>query len=135
MTTANVLCSHGVVHIVDAVMVPKVSPTLAPAPFPPSMNVVETAMLTFRYWWKLSRKQIWWFQVMDHSHCLPLTNNAFYAMPLVVEGLTKEELQQVSEYHVVNEVAAKSSHVEKQNASVPATLLQSQLGCERARRI
>merc|ERR1712127_588604 len=41
VTQANVVCSNGVVHVVDAVLVPTFGSTSAPAPTP--LSIVETA--------------------------------------------------------------------------------------------
>jgi len=113
VTTANVLCTNGVVHIVNAVIVPNVSPTPTPAPYPPTMTVVETAMaqsgLLSLVGALVSADLVDALSGDGPMTVFAPTNDAFDAISSVVAGLTKEQLQQVLEYHVISGVTAKST--------------------------
>merc|ERR1740130_1333618 len=108
VTTADVLCTNGVVHIVNAVIVPNLS-LAAAAP----MSIVETAQATPDLS-SLVDALVQADLVDALSGDGPFTvfaptNEAFDAISSVVANLTMEQLQQVLEYHVVSGLALQQS--------------------------
>jgi len=123
VTTANVLCTNGVVHIVDAVIVPNVMPIPpAPSPDPPTDDILETAMSTPQLSSLVGAiKTAGLVDVLSGDGPFTVfapTNDAFDAISAVVAGLTTEQLAQVLEYHVVNGLA-KSSDLTNMQVLLP----------------
>jgi transforming growth factor-beta-induced protein len=113
VTTANVLCTNGVVHIVDAVIVPNVMPTPpAPSPDPPTDDILEIAMSTPQLSSLVDAiKTAGLVDALSGDGPFTVfapTNDAFDAISSVVAGLTTDQLAQVLEYHVVNGEAKSS---------------------------
>merc|ERR1711865_55307 len=101
VTTADVMCANGVVHIVDRVLIPKLS-SAAPA----SMSIVETAQATPALS-SLVDALVQADLVDTLSGDGPFTvfaptNEAFAAISFTVGGLSMEQLQHLLEYHVVS---------------------------------
>jgi len=101
VTTADVMCANGVVHIVDRVLIPKLS-SAAPA----SMSIVETAQATPALS-SLVDALVQADLVDTLSGDGPFTvfaptNEAFAAISSTVGGLSMEQLQHLLEYHVVS---------------------------------
>jgi len=112
VTQANVVCSNGVVHVVDAVLVPTLAPTGTTTPTP-ALNIVETAQ-------SLPELSTLVQQLTDADLVTALsapgamtvfapTNDAFDAISSVLSGLSPEELADALKYHVVPGVAAMST--------------------------
>merc|ERR1711865_612479 len=101
VTTANVVCSNGVVHIVDAVLIPNLA----------AQSIVDTAQAVPNL---SSLVEAWVATGLDTMvlnrdgpfTVFAPTNAAFAAISSVTAGLSME---QVLEYHVVRRVAAKST--------------------------
>jgi len=106
VTTADVLCSNGVVHIVNAVLVPNSLRTIVDfAVASPMLSSLVGALQTANLVDALSGPGP--FTVFAP------TNDAFAAISSIVDGLTVEQLTEVLEYHVITGVAAKSTDLSK----------------------
>merc|ERR1711957_1074193 len=118
VTTADVLCTNGVVHIVDAVIVPNLS-LAAAAP----MNIVETAQsvpeLSSLVGALVQADLVDALSGDGPFTVFAPTNDAFDAISSVVAGLTMEQLQQVLEYHVISGVAALSTDLTNMEVLLP----------------
>jgi transforming growth factor-beta-induced protein len=107
VTTRDVLCSNGVVHIVDAVIIPNLSTTMVSAleELSPRKSIVETAEATpalSTLVGALARADLVDALSGDGPFTVfAPTNDAFDAISKVVAGLSKEQLAAVLEYHVV----------------------------------
>merc|ERR1711865_360838 len=101
VTTADVLCSNGVVHIVNAVLIPNSLRTIVDlAVGTPELSSLVGALQTANLVDTLSGPGP--FTVFAP------TNDAFAAISSVVEGLTVDQLTQILENHVISGVAAKA---------------------------
>merc|ERR1740130_1330419 len=118
VTTADVLCTNGVVHIVNAVIVPNLS-LAAAAP----MSIVETAQsvpeLSSLVGALVQADLVDALSGDGPFTVFAPTNDAFDAISSVVAGLTKEQLQQVLEYHVISGVTAKSTDLTNMEVLLP----------------
>jgi len=113
VTLANVVCSNGVVHVVDAVLVPTFGSTPTTSAPAPTQNIVETAeslpeLSTLVQ--KLTDADL----VTALSGPGPMTvfaptNDAFDAVSSVLSGLSPEDLADALKYHVISGVAAQST--------------------------
>merc|ERR1712028_294886 len=118
VTTADVLCSNGVVHIVNAVLIPKLG--LEP---PALLNIVETAEAVPELS-SLVNALVEADLVDTLSGDGPFTvfaptNDAFDAISSVVQGLTKEQLAMVLEYHVVSGAAVMAGDLTNMETILP----------------
>merc|ERR1712160_110780 len=118
VTTADVLCTNGVVHIVNAVIVPNLSLAVA-AP----MSIVETAQsvpeLSSLVGALVQADLVNALSGDGPFTVFAPTNEAFDAISSVVAGLTMEQLQHVLEYHVVSGAAVKSSDLTNMEVIFP----------------
>merc|ERR1712166_604640 len=105
VTTADVLCSNGVVHIVNAVLIPN-TPALG-------RTIVELAVAS-----PMLSSLVGALQTANLVETLsgpgPFTvfaptNDAFAAISSVVDGLTVDQLTKVLENHVISGVSAKAA--------------------------
>jgi transforming growth factor-beta-induced protein len=111
VTTADVMATNGVVHIVDAVLVPNLAGP-SPPPAPATMNIVQLAQATPA----LSNLTA---LLVSHNLTDTLsgagpftvfapTNDAFAAAADVIATLTDDQITQVLTYHVVGGKATSS---------------------------
>jgi len=118
VTTADVVCSNGVVHIVDAVLIPKLS-LAAAAP----MSIVETAQsvpeLSSLVDALVAADLVDALSTAGPFTVFAPTNDAFAAISSVVAGLTTLQLQQVLEYHVVSGAAVKAGDLSNMQVILP----------------
>merc|ERR1712160_224060 len=118
VTTADVLCTNGVVHIVNAVIVPNLS-LAAAAP----MSIVETAQsvpeLSSLVGALVQADLVDALSGDGPFTVFAPTNDAFDAISSVVAGLTMEQLQDVLLYHVISGVAAKSTDLTNMQVLLP----------------
>merc|ERR1711935_1031015 len=118
VTAADVMCSNGVVHIVDAVLIPKLS-LAAAAP----MSIVETAQsvpeLSSLVDALVAADLVDALSTDGPFTVFAPTNDAFAAISSVVAGLTMEQLQQVLEYHVVSGAAVKAGDLSNMQVILP----------------
>merc|ERR1712166_1064187 len=102
VTTADVLCSNGVVHIVNAVLIPNSLRTIVDlAVGTPELSSLVGALQTANLVNALSGPGP--FTVFAP------TNDAFAAISSVVDGLTVDQLTKVLENHVISGVSAKAA--------------------------
>merc|ERR1712166_1158761 len=110
VTVADVLCTNGIVHIVDAVLVPNA----------PLATIAATAASWFGGAAADVKLSAFTGALVQASLVAPLsgdgpltvfapTDAAFAAISSVVSGLTLEQLTEVLEYHVIAGVAAKAA--------------------------
>jgi len=109
--TPNVMATNGVVHIVNAVLVPNLA-TPSPAPPVATMNIVELAQATPALS-NLTALLVAHGLVDTLSGAGPFTvfaptNDAFAAAADVIAGLTDDQITQVLTYHVVPAEATAS---------------------------
>jgi len=102
VTTADVMCTNGVVHIVDAVLIPNL-----PAAAPTSMNIVETAQSVpelSSLVGALAKADLVDALSGDGPFTVfAPTNDAFAAISIPGGGvMTMEHLQHLLQYHVVS---------------------------------
>merc|ERR1712160_111031 len=118
VTTADVLCTNGVVHIVNAVIVPNLS-LAASAP----MSIVETAEsvpeLSSLVGALVQADLVGALSGDGPFTVFAPTNDAFDAISSVVKGLTKEELAMVLEYHVVSGAAVMAGDLTNMETILP----------------
>merc|ERR1711957_888928 len=98
------VCSNGVVHIVDAVLIPNLA----------AQSIVDTAKAVPNLSSLVEALVATGLDTMVLNRDGPFTvfaptNAAFAAISSVTAGLSMESLLQVLEYHVVRGVAAKST--------------------------
>jgi len=100
VTTADVVCSNGVVHIVNAVLIPNGSPAA-----PTMMSIVETAAATPSLSTLVSAlTTAGLVETLEGAGPFTVfapTNDAFDAISSVVAGLTPEALIDLLQYHVL----------------------------------
>merc|ERR1711865_1295999 len=102
VTTADVLCTNGVVHIVNAVLIPNSLRTIVDlAVGTPELSSLVGALQTANLVNALSGPGP--FTVFAP------TNDAFAAISSVVDGLTVDQLTKVLENHVISGVSAKAA--------------------------
>merc|ERR1712166_1383492 len=110
VTVADVLCTNGIVHIVDAVLVPNA----------PLATIAATAASWFGGAAADVKLSAFTGALVQASLVAPLsgdgpltvfapTDAAFAAISSVVSGLSLEQLTEVLEYHVIAGVAAKAA--------------------------
>jgi len=109
--TPNVMATNGVVHIVNAVLVPNLA-TPSPAPPVATQNIVELAQATPALS-NLTALLVAHGLVDTLSGAGPFTvfaptNDAFAAAADVIAGLTDDQITQVLTYHVVPAEATAS---------------------------
>merc|ERR1712238_306667 len=118
VTTADVLCSNGVVHIVNAVLIPKLG-LAAAAP----MTIVETAQavpeLSSLVGALVEADLVDALSGPGPFTVFAPTNAAFDAISSVVAGLTKEQLAMVLEYHVVSGAAVMAGDLTNMETILP----------------
>merc|ERR1711865_951134 len=102
VTTADVLCTNGVVHIVNAVLIPNSLRTIVDlAVGTPELSSLVGALQTANLVNALSGPGP--FTVFAP------TNDAFAAISSVVDGLTVDQLTKVLENHVISGVSARAA--------------------------
>jgi len=112
VTTADVLCSNGVVHIVNAVLVPNSLRTIVDlAVASPMLSSLVGALQKANLVEALSGPGP--FTVFAP------TNAAFAAISSVVDGLTVDQLTAILEYHVVSGVAANAADLRNKQVLSP----------------
>jgi len=112
VTTADVLCSNGVVHIVNAVLVPNSLRTIVDfAVASPMLSSLVGALQKANLVEALSGPGP--FTVFAP------TNAAFAAISSVVDGLTVDQLTAILEYHVVSGVAANAADLRNKEVLSP----------------
>ena len=112
VTTADVLCSNGVVHIVNAVLVPNSLRTIVDlAVASPMLSSLVGALQKANLVEALSGPGP--FTVFAP------TNAAFAAISSVVDGLTLDQLTEILEYHVVSGVAANAADLRNKQVLSP----------------
>jgi transforming growth factor-beta-induced protein len=123
VTTANVLCTNGVVHIVDAVLLPNLNSDEVLASAAPSQSIVETAQsvpqLSSLVDALVKADLVDALSGPGPFTVLAPTNDAFDAISSVVAGLTTDQLRFVLEYHVVSGAAAKASDLANNEVLIP----------------
>jgi len=112
VTIADVLCTNGVVHIVDAVLIPILSASIVEsvkqAPYLSSLvGALESADLVGA------------LSGPGPFTVFAPTNDAFDAISSVTAGLNIEQLRRVLEYHVISGVAAKSTDLTNLEVLLP----------------
>jgi len=125
VTMADVECTNGVVHVVNAVLIPNLPS--ASSPTPPAnaatMSIVETAKavpaLSSLVDALVQADLVDALSGPGPFTVFAPTNDAFAAISSTVAGLTKEQLAQVLEYHVVASAAVKAGDLTNMQVLLP----------------
>merc|ERR1711865_153001 len=122
VTIADVLCTNGVVHIVDAVLIPILSDDALKITAPMA-SIVETAQatpsLSSLVGALASADLVGALSGPGPFTVFAPTNDAFDDISSGVAGLTTEQLRQVLDYHVISGVAAKSTDLTQDEVLLP----------------
>merc|ERR1711865_506554 len=122
VTIADVLCTNGVVHIVDAVLIPILSDDALKITAPMA-SIVETAQatpsLSSLVGALASADLVGALSGPGPFTVFAPTNDAFDAISSVVQGLTKEQLAMVLEYHVVSGAAVMAGDLTNMETILP----------------